>query len=74
MAKIRAQEEAKHAEEEAKANKDPFEGFLDPKTNKFKYEDLKGKFPEGVRADSKPAYLSDEEFEAVFKMKRDAFN
>jgi len=74
LAKLRAAEEAKHAEEEAKANKDPFEGYLDPKTNKFKYEDLKGKFPDGVRPDSKPAYLSDEEFEAVFKMKRDAFN
>ena len=41
-------------EEEAK--------FLDPKTNKFTYDQLKTAFPEGVDPTKKEAYLSDEEF------------
>lgn len=31
---------------------------------------MKGKFPEGVKPDAKPDYMTDEEFEAVFKMNR----
>jgi hypothetical protein len=34
--------------------------FLDSNTNKFSYEDLKGKFPEGVDPTRKEAYLSAE--------------
>ena len=33
--------------------------FLDPATNKFDYEHLKGQFPEGVDPTNKQAYLSD---------------
>jgi len=73
VAKLKAKEAAQHAAEEEAKNKDPFEGFLNPATNKFKYEDLKNKFPEGVKPDAKPEYLTDEEFEAVFKMKREAY-
>ena len=36
--------------------------WLDPKTNKFDYELLKGKFPEGVDPTKKETYLSDEQF------------
>jgi len=51
----------------------PFEGFLDPKTIKFAYADLKGQFPAGIKGTHKEAYLSDEEFVTVFKMERNAF-
>jgi hypothetical protein len=62
---------AEKAEEEAKeAAKDIFEGFLDPKTNKFPYDDLKDKFPKGVLGKKKEYYLSEEEFEKVFSMKK----
>ncbi len=47
--------------------------FLDPKTNKFPYEELFKKFPKGVNPVSKEEYLNDEEFEKVFKMKKDEF-
>ena len=51
----------------------PFEGFLNPDTNKFPYSELKTSFPAGVKGSHKEAYLSDEEFLTVFKMTRDAF-
>ncbi len=54
------EEEKKQAEVEA--NKDPFEGYLDPKTNKFPFETLKTSFPAGVHPSKKEYYLSDEEF------------
>mmetsp|Transcript_6949 Transcript_6949/g.8354 ORF Transcript_6949/g.8354 Transcript_6949/m.8354 type:complete len:131 (-) Transcript_6949:229-621(-) len=41
---------------------DPFEGHLDPASNKFPYEVLKSSFPEGVPPTKKEYYLSDEEF------------
>jgi len=34
--------------------------WLDPTSNRFDYEILKGKFPEGVDPTKKEAYLSDE--------------
>lgn len=52
---------------------DPFEGFLSPATNKFPYVVLKASFPEGIMGSHKEAYLSDEEFQTVFKISRDAF-
>lgn len=39
----------------------------------MKLEDLKGKFPEGVKPDSKEMYLSAEDFNTVFKMDKEAF-
>lgn len=33
--------------------------FLDPATNKFDYEQLKGQFPDGVDPTNKQAYLTD---------------
>ena len=59
-----AAEELKKAE----AEKDPFEGFLNPKDKAFPYAELKGQFPEGVKGDSKEWYLSDAEFETVMGM------
>ena len=47
--------------------------FLDPKDNKFKYDELFKKFPKGVNPERKEEYLSDAEFEVVFKMKRADF-
>jgi hypothetical protein len=51
-------------EEEAKAGEaatgGEYGGHLDPAANVFDYNDLKGKFPEGIKHDSKEAYLSDE--------------
>lgn len=46
----------------------PFDGFLDPTTNKFAFADLKGQFPAGVKGNKKEAYLTDQEFETVFKL------
>jgi len=56
------------------ASKDPFEGFKDPKTNKFPYDELKGAFPEGVKPDKKEDYLTDEEFVTVFKVNREKWH
>ncbi len=60
MAEKAMEEEKKQAEVEA--NRDPFEGYLDPKTNKFPFETLKTSFPAGVHPSKKEYYLSDEEF------------
>ena len=60
-------EETKAAAQAA-LDADPFEGFLDPKTNKFPYEELKGIFPKGVKPNMKEYYLSDEEFASVLGM------
>lgn len=68
-------QEAQKAVEEKKAHdKDhPFEGFLDPASNVFAYEDLKGKFPKGVKGNMKEYYLSDEEFEKVLGCNKEAW-
>jgi len=50
-----------------------FEGFKDPKTTKFPYEDLKDKFPEGVKPNKKEYYLSEEEFQKLFEMSFDEY-
>lgn len=47
--------------------------WLDPKTNKFDYEQLKGQFPEGVDPTKKEAYLNDEHFKQVFGMNQTDF-
>jgi len=60
---------AQAAEEAKEASKDIFEGFLDPKTNKFPLDELKSSFPKGVFGKKKEYYLSDEDFEATFSMK-----
>lgn len=75
MAKlVERQEEEKKAEEKATFEKEnPFVGFLDPNTNVFAYEDLKGKFPNGVKGNMKEQYLSDEEFEKVLGMSKAAW-
>jgi hypothetical protein len=39
--------------------------WLDPKTNKFPYDQLNGKFPEGVDPTRKEAYLNDQQFKEV---------
>ena len=70
MRKEFAQAAAMQAAEEAK---DPFEGFLNPKDKTFAYEDIKGKFPDGIKGDKKEAYLSDADFEKVMGMGRAPF-
>jgi len=52
-------------EEEAK--------YDDPKTRVMAYADLKDVFPERVIPDKKEQYLSDEEFQVVFKMTKEKF-
>jgi len=69
LAKLKAQSQA--TAEEAKssaAKKQGFDGFLDPKTNKFPYDSLKGQFPQGVKGQAKEYYLSDDEFKKVMGM------
>jgi len=68
QAKVAAAEEAK-----TEAAKTPFDGYLDPKTNKFDYETLKSSFPKGVKPDAKEYYLSDDEFKTVFGMDMNEF-
>lgn len=71
---VEKQEAQKAAEEKKQHDKDhPFEGFLDPETNTIAYEDLKGKFPKGVKGNMKEFYLSDEEFEKVLGMNKAAW-
>ena len=47
---------------------------MDPESNKFDYEVLKGAFPPGVNPEKKEAYLSDENFQSIFGMTPAAFN
>ena len=65
--------EAAASAEESKEH-DEFAGFLDPKTNQFPYSELKGAFPEGVKGNKKEYYLSEAEFEEVFKMPRSKYD
>jgi len=48
--------------------------YLDPESNKFDYEVLKGAFPPGVNPEKKEAYLNDEIFQSIFGMTPAAFN
>jgi hypothetical protein len=41
---------------------------LDPATNKFPYEQLKGQFPQGVKGSMKEYYLSDTDFTKIMGM------
>lgn len=54
--------------------KDAFAGYKDPIVNVMTYADLKGIFPPGIKPDKKEQYLSDEEFENLFKMSKEDFN
>jgi len=69
--KAKLSEEQKVAE---KAAKGPYEGYLDPATTHFSYEELKGSFPQGVKHDAKEQYLADDEFQTVFGMSKADFN
>jgi hypothetical protein len=75
------EKQEKHAAEEAERQKqlkeqkiqeirmEKGEGvFLDPKSNKFPYAELKGSFPKGVDPVKKELYLTAEEFNKVFGM------
>jgi len=74
------EKQTKHALEEAERQKqlkeqkiqeikmEKGEVFLDPKTNKFPYAELKSSFPKGVDPVKKELYLSAEEFNKVFGM------
>jgi len=75
------EKQQKHAQEEAERQRqlkeqkiqeiknEKGEGvYLDPKTNKFPYAELNGKFPKGVDPVKKELYLTSEEFNKVFGM------
>jgi len=49
-------------EEHPTVSTNPFEGYLDPKTNKFSYDVLKSSFPKGVKPDHKECYLEEDVF------------
>lgn len=49
------------------------EGFLDPANNKFPLDALRAGIPEGVNPKSKEYYLTDEDFNALFGMTKDAW-
>lgn len=63
------EEETKKTEKIEDKNK-----YLEPESNKFDYEALKGAFPPGVNPERKEAYLSDENFQTIFGMTPSAFN
>lgn len=73
MAALRKEFEAQEAMKVAEESKDQFEGFLNPKDKTFTYEEIKGKFPEGIKGNAKEWYLSDAEFEQHIGMTKDAF-
>lgn len=50
-----------------------FAGFLDPATTTFTYEEIKGKWPKGIKGDAKEMYLSDAEFMQYLKMDKSAW-
>lgn len=67
LTKLKAESLSKPEESKAAATS-WYDGFLDPTTNKFSYDQLKGQFPPGVKGDKKEYYLSDEEFVKVMGM------
>ena len=60
-------------EEEKKSEEERQKKYLDPASNKFDYELLKGQFPNGVDPTRKESYLSDEQFAEVFGVTPAAF-
>lgn len=70
LEKLLAENRSKAAAEEEKAN-NPFAGFLDPATTTFTYEEIKGKFPKGIKGNMKEYYLSDAEFQQVLGMTKE---
>ena len=73
MAKLKAEFEAAEELKKKEESKDPFEGFLNPKDKVFTYEEIKGKFPEGIKGNMKEWYMTDEEFEKVMGMNKDKY-
>ena len=73
MAILKKQLAEQEAEEAKEAAKDPYEGYLNPKNKTFTYEEIKGKFPEGIKGDSKEWYMSDAEFEQVMGLNKGAY-
>lgn len=70
----REQEEREKKEKALSDLKKKVQGeYLDPETHIFSYHDLRHSFPKGVNPTKKEMYLSDEEFEKVFKMDYDRF-
>lgn len=59
------------ADLEKKAN--PFKGFLNPEDTVFTMDEIKGKWPKGIKGDAKEFYLADAEFEAVLGMTKEAW-
>ena len=47
---------------------------MDPKTNKFTYDQLKDLFPEGVKGSHKEYYLSDADFVKIMGMTVEAYD
>ena len=73
MDKLRKEFEKAEEIQKIADEKDPFDGFLDPKTTHFKYEEIKGIWPDKIKPDAKEWYLVDEEFEKVMGMTKEAY-
>ena len=73
MAILRKEFDHAEAMKAVEESKDEFEGFLNPKDKTFAYEDIKGKFPDGIKGNSKEWYMSDEEFEKVMGVNKAAY-
>jgi hypothetical protein len=74
LATLKKQSQLSAEENKAAAELSAFGGFLDPKTNKFTYDQLKGAFPQGVKGSHKEYYLSDADFAKIIGMNVEAYN
>jgi hypothetical protein len=70
MALLKKEFERAEEIKKAEAEKDPFEGCVNPKDKVFTYAEIKGLFPEGVKGDMKEWYMADAEFETVMGMNK----
>lgn len=74
LATLKKQSQLSAEENKAAAELSAFAGFLDPKTNKFTYDQLKGQFPQGVKGSHKEYYLSDADFVKIMGVNVEAYD
>ena len=73
LLKMRREFEAQEEIKKKESERDPFEGYLNPANKVFTYDEIKGKFPEGIKGDMKEWYMTDDEFEKVMGMNKTAY-
>ena len=51
LLKMRREFEAQEEIKKKESERDPFEGYLNPANKVFTYDEIKGKFPDGIKGD-----------------------